>query len=151
MFLDLRVFGEPVWSGHSRIEQNRITWAHDCGDDGCLVNLEDDPTEHRNLAAGTSTVGTGVGASGNGVDPAHAAVMVELHAALKQLNTAIFTPHRGEDSVAACEAALNNGGFYGPFVDVVYNRDGDGAGRVKAGATGGRGGTGYGQEGGGGG
>ena len=63
----------------------------------------DDPTEHVDLALGA--------------DPTHSKLRAELRARLDELNTKIFKPNRGEDSVSACEMALSNGGFYGPFVE----------------------------------
>ena len=44
MFLDINVYGYPVhFGGETGTKQHELTWVHDCGD-GCLVNLEDDPT-----------------------------------------------------------------------------------------------------------
>ena len=78
-----------------------MTWTHDCGVDGCLVNLEEDPTEHNDIAT----------------DPSNTALRERLLALLKTFNENIFAPDRGEDSTLACAAAFRNGGYYGPFVD----------------------------------
>lgn len=111
---DVRMFGESVRMAATEAENHRVTWTQDCGDAGCLVNLEQDPTEHVDL----------------GPDPAHATLRKELRQALAELNRGIFSPDRGPDSVATCAAALHNGGFYGPFVefeasawDTVRQRD----------------------------
>ena len=83
MFLDINVYGYPVhFGGETGTKQHELTWVHDCGD-GCLVNLEDDPTEHVDLSAST--------------DPQHVKIKAELGAALKRLNEGIFSPDRGED------------------------------------------------------
>ena len=43
--------------------------------------------------------------------------LAELRARMDALNAGLFRPARGEMQVAACDAALRNGGYYGPFVD----------------------------------
>ena len=73
--------------------------------DGCLFQLDADPTEHHDVSA----------------DPANAARVKKMGALLKKLNASAFTPDRGTgpDFEASCEAAHERwGGFWGPFVDV---------------------------------
>ena len=51
-FVDVRALGEEIHFGATPSETAKLTWAHNCGDAGCLVNLADDPTEHVDLALG---------------------------------------------------------------------------------------------------
>lgn len=106
MFLDMKVFGEQVWAGSTKAEHHRLTWTHDCGEGGCLVNLEADPTEHDDLA--------------QSADPAVVAVLAELRADLARLNKGIFRPDRGEDSIASCRVALENGGYYASVTSMTH-------------------------------
>jgi len=76
-------------------------WAEDCGDRGCLFNVEADPNEHVDLSE----------------DPEHQETLEKLQTTLAELNKGLFLPFRGGMVVEACHAALDNGGFYGPFVD----------------------------------
>lgn len=75
---------------------------HDCGDAGCLYNIETDPTEHADLAS----------------SPEHAKKRTEMREQLRELNKGLFLPHRGEMSSDACLVGASVGGYYGPFVDV---------------------------------
>jgi arylsulfatase I/J len=81
---------------------------HDCGDRGCLYNIEADPYEHADLAADRDR------------DPAgkHEGRRAAMRAKLDELNEGLFLPHRGEMSVAACRVGASVGGYYGPFVGV---------------------------------
>jgi hypothetical protein len=59
-----------------------------------------DPAEHHNVAA------------------AHATIWSELFEAVLQLNATVYSPTRranGHDG-AACDQALKNGNFWGPFL-----------------------------------
>ena len=108
MFVDGKVFGSLTPMGESAEETARRTWAHDCGTKGCLVNIQDDPTEHVDLAIEQAG------------DPTVVALRTELREKLAELNLRLFTPERGEDSVEACQVALANGGFYGPWTDLNW-------------------------------
>ena len=74
------------------------TWAHDCGEPGCLYDVAADETEHHNLAEALPDVAR------------------KLKARLDELNMANYDPDRGAGDPAACRAAERYGGFYGPFV-----------------------------------
>ena len=63
-------------------------------------NLDLDPTEAVDLAS----------------DPRHANIKAQLFAMLQQHNDTTFTPNRGPVDPAACTAARQNGGFWGPWV-----------------------------------
>jgi len=41
-----------------------------------------------------------------------------MNVMLQDLNRGVFAPGRGSPSLAACSTSIQNGGFYGPFVDV---------------------------------
>jgi len=101
IFDDLKVFNKEVTLTYLEKNQDRLTWTYDCGDDGCLTNVEADPNEHINLAG----------------DPAYAIVKEELKGILKQLNKDVFQPDRGQPQLAACTTSLKTGGYLGPFVD----------------------------------
>jgi hypothetical protein len=72
-------------------------WMHDCGA-GELYDLLADPSEHVNIAS------------------THQALLASMQSRLQALNKDHFAPVRGSGDVAACEQAVRNGGFYGPFV-----------------------------------
>eukprot|EP00439_Symbiodinium_sp_Y106_P081783 s24_g20.t3 len=72
---DMKVFGEPLPVAQSQAEIDRQTWTIDCGA-GCLVNVEEDPTEHVNLAH----------------DPKHAGTLKALQETLEALNKDLFNP-----------------------------------------------------------
>ena len=69
---------------------------------GCLFDLDADPAEQTNVAAG------------------HPDVATRLHARLLQINATVFTPNRGgPDEKNGCAVALGRyGGFWGPFLDL---------------------------------
>jgi len=100
-FQDLKVMNKAIHVGRTQKEQDKVTWADHCGS-GCLFNVEADPTEHQNLAGKKE----------------YAEKLASLQTELQLLNKKIFRPLRGNPSVDACEVAIDNGGFYGPFVDV---------------------------------
>lgn len=101
-FTELKIFNVGIELGDTEEMQDKITWVEDCKD-GCLFNVEEDPTEHVNLAA----------------DAGHADILNKLKADLEELNKGIFRPLRGVvASVEACENGVAIGGYYGPFKDV---------------------------------
>jgi len=100
-FVDLELFDNPVSFTYREKAHDRLTWTQDCGDSGCLVNVEVDPNEHVNLAE----------------DPAYAHLKDELKLTLVNLNKDLFEPDRGYQQLAACTTAMKTGGYYGPFVD----------------------------------
>ena len=65
-------------------------------------SVDEDPTEHHNLAG----------------DPAHADLIADLHAALLKANASLFAPDRGAPTLQACDVAIDNGRYYGAFIDV---------------------------------
>ena len=100
MFADLKVFGVPLPYG-TPATQSKLTWVYDCdAAPGCLFNVETDSTEHTNLAG----------------DPKYANVLAELRSALNASNATLFNPDRGSTTLAACDTAIDQGHFYGPFV-----------------------------------
>jgi len=99
VFQDLKIFDVNVQLAETAALQDEITWVEDCGA-GCLFDVEADPTEHADLAR----------------DPKYAAVLGKLQQELQSLNRGVFRPVRGEPTVTACEASIDNGGYYGPFV-----------------------------------
>jgi len=100
-FQDIKVFDHSIAPANSPEGLDRVTWAGYCGS-GCLFNVEDDPTEHHNLAG----------------EQQFASKLAELQSELKSLNSNVFQPGRGKPSLSACNKAIDIGGFYGPFVDV---------------------------------
>jgi len=97
--LHVKVFDNYVYLGEDDETQDRITWTDDCAD-GCLFNVEADPTEHMDLAK----------------DPKYADMLSKLQGTLRSLNKDLFTPGRGVPLVGACDAAMANGGYYGPYL-----------------------------------
>lgn len=71
----------------------------DCSE-GCLYDLEADPSESVDLA---------------GEKPELLQAMLTR---MREINSTVFSPERGEKDPLACEKALGDyGGFWGPFVD----------------------------------
>lgn len=102
VFVDLKVFGQVV-KPDDPAKWSHETWSFDCGyDPGCLFNVEEDPTEHQNLAS----------------DPAFANVARKLSDALAKMNGTIFSPDRGTPQESACLRSIEIGGFLGPFMSV---------------------------------
>ena len=89
----------PTYPNNSGVQPSFIPkgWVHDCHT-GCLFNVREDPTEHANLADS---------------QPGRLAAMQKQ---LDNLNQNNFNPNRGRGDKRACERAVVNGGFYGPFV-----------------------------------
>lgn len=101
-FADFKVFNVPM-KFETETLSDRILWVYDCGyAPGCLFDLSKDPTEHHDLAG----------------DPAYVDVVSHLVEKLAEMNRTIYDPDRGNMSIDACEVAIRNGGFLGPFVDV---------------------------------
>lgn len=73
-----------------------LTWKYDCGS-GCLYDIEADPTEHVNLASSQPEL------------------LANLTQRLAELNQGNQFPNRGKPTLRACERAVLNGGYYGPF------------------------------------
>lgn len=79
----------------------------DCGMDvGCLFDLGEDPTEHRNLAA------------------EYPDIVAELRRSLSAHNATVFAPYRPNANAKACAVALSlykdpnhDFGWWGPFAD----------------------------------
>mmetsp|Transcript_31566 Transcript_31566/g.75636 ORF Transcript_31566/g.75636 Transcript_31566/m.75636 type:complete len:642 (+) Transcript_31566:51-1976(+) len=100
-FVDVKVFGSAVNLSATREKQDELVWMESCGDVGCLFNVDEDPHETEDLAR----------------NPVYSQIRARLATELQKLNRAVFKPHRGTDSEAACVVGLRNGGVYGPFVD----------------------------------
>lgn len=98
LFTAFDVFHQPVPITSSKAELDKVRWNSDCKD-GCLFNVEEDPTEHHDLAS----------------DPSFALRLAQMQGTLAELNRAYFDPDRGEGQLKACLTAMDNGGFYGPF------------------------------------
>jgi len=86
----------PLYTSQQQLEQ--LEQQEDCGD-GCLYNVEVDPTEHRDLAG----------------CPKHAKILARMQAKLAFLSRDNFEPDRGTSALKACEVQFFNGGYYGPF------------------------------------
>eukprot|EP00413_Alexandrium_margalefii_P010937 CAMPEP_0204530748 /NCGR_PEP_ID=MMETSP0661-20131031/10787_1 /ASSEMBLY_ACC=CAM_ASM_000606 /TAXON_ID=109239 /ORGANISM="Alexandrium margalefi, Strain AMGDE01CS-322" /LENGTH=677 /DNA_ID=CAMNT_0051536853 /DNA_START=48 /DNA_END=2081 /DNA_ORIENTATION=+ len=77
-------------------------WRGDCGD-GCLFNLEEDPSESQDLSK----------------DPSHKERLQSMIKTLAGFNKTLFMPERGETHLKACFSIMfNGGGHFGPFVDI---------------------------------
>jgi len=95
------LFDSSISVGGSAEAETRLSWMHDCSI-GCLFNVDADPGEHVDLRWSSE----------------HADVVWSMTAELEALNRNVFRPGRGEPSEAACEQFVDNGGYYGPWVDV---------------------------------
>jgi len=102
MFQEFKVLDEELVVSTDAATVAKLSWVHDCGDRGCLFNIEDDPNEHDDLAAQTKL----------------ASKLKAMREQLGQLNEGNFEPHRGDMSADACAAGTRNGGYYGPFVGI---------------------------------
>ena len=89
-------WGGPVFPNASTTLCN----ATDCAGDGCLYNIYADPEERTNLVH----------------DPQHSERVAALRALLAQLNVGLFDPARGKADPLACDRAVQNGNFWGPWV-----------------------------------
>ena len=75
-----------------------IETAEECGDDGCLYNIMDDPEERVNLAARMPEV------------------LKNMQNKLSNYISGYFNPDRGKAWPGACKAAIDYGNFWGPFL-----------------------------------
>jgi arylsulfatase I/J len=98
VFVDTKVLGSAFPYSFNDTEYARAIWQQDCGD-GCLFDIEKDPTEHVDLAK---------------VMPKK---LKELQTELAKANLTLFLPDRGEMRPQACQVYAEHGGYYGPFVD----------------------------------
>ncbi len=91
--------GQNIWQSPTYPNES-TSWPDtpfSCGE-GCLFDLESDPTEHNDVAA------------------AHPDVVARMRARVAELQRAVYNPVRGRDDGTACKAALGEwGGFWGPF------------------------------------
>jgi arylsulfatase B len=77
------------------------TFEYDCGTDGCLFDIFNDPTEHFDIADS---------------QPEIRQTMLNR---LNELNKSFFNPDRGGGDISACEIAVGRyDNHYGPFVEV---------------------------------
>jgi hypothetical protein len=102
-YTELKLFNQKIPLASREEVEDRITWVQDCGSRGCLLDVSTDPEERHDLVN----------------DHAHADVLMELQSELSRLNNHLFQPRRGSQVFEACEAAIDNGGFYGPFVNAT--------------------------------
>jgi len=86
----------PLYTSQQQLEQ--LEQQQDCGE-GCLFNVQLDPTEHHDLAS----------------CPHHTHVLARMQAKLALLSKDNFNPDRGHSALEACEVQFLNGGYYGPF------------------------------------
>lgn len=91
---------DGCWSG--LVYPNASTTTPPCNStdcaNGCLFQIFNDPTEHVNLVEDMPAKAT------------------EMRALLAQLNKGYFNPDRGQPDVRACDRAMQNGNFWGPFL-----------------------------------
>jgi len=77
-------------------------WRGDCKD-GCLYNLDEDPSESYDLSK----------------DPSQKERLARMIQTLAEFNKTLFVPERGETLLNACFSIMFNGhGHFGPFVDI---------------------------------
>eukprot|EP00494_Astrolonche_serrata_P030821 UN31089 len=79
-------------------------WLHNCsenGKTGCLYNIFDDPTEHKDLSS----------------DPKYADRIKTMYNRLLDLRKTNFQPNRGEQTYDSCIQSARYSGFYGPWLD----------------------------------
>eukprot|EP00441_Pelagodinium_beii_P033851 CAMPEP_0197639640 /NCGR_PEP_ID=MMETSP1338-20131121/14202_1 /TAXON_ID=43686 ORGANISM="Pelagodinium beii, Strain RCC1491" /NCGR_SAMPLE_ID=MMETSP1338 /ASSEMBLY_ACC=CAM_ASM_000754 /LENGTH=679 /DNA_ID=CAMNT_0043212397 /DNA_START=62 /DNA_END=2101 /DNA_ORIENTATION=- len=77
-------------------------WRGDCSD-GCLFNLEVDPSESHDLSK----------------DPSQKERLARMIQTLAEFNKTLFVPERGETHLDTCFSMMfNGGGHFGPFVDI---------------------------------
>jgi hypothetical protein len=96
------------WQGPQFPNVSTATWIAeteelDCGSEGCLFELEADPTEHHDLRAEATS----------GSWP----ILPQLMKMLLDENQTVFSPDRGSGAQgAACAQAAANGGYWGPWL-----------------------------------
>lgn len=82
------------------IEVGVGSWASEECKNGCLFDLEADPTEHHDISKD------------------YAEEVATMKARLDELNKDNYNPDRGSEQQAACTQAVEYGGFYGPWIDI---------------------------------
>jgi len=97
---EIHLFGELLSLNLPQEKVEKIMVTEHCAD-GKLFNVEDDPTEQKDLSA----------------DPKYFDILQELRADLAAFNKNFFDPDRGAPVMDSCWAAMKVGGYYGPFVD----------------------------------
>jgi len=105
LFSDFKFMDEPTFIGGKHDDQPELTQVYDCGKQGCLFNIEADPSEHINEVGNKE----------------YRHIHMELMNALAMANMSIFHPNRGHPTSEACSVAIDQGGFYGPFSDLPDN------------------------------
>ena len=92
--------GSAGWTGpHYPNSSHRIDVVAKCGD-GCLYNIKEDPLEQHDLATKLPDV------------------LKKMQLKLAEYQSTHFTPDRGSYWPGACDAAINNYGYYwGPFLN----------------------------------
>eukprot|EP00931_Biecheleriopsis_adriatica_P007110 TRINITY_DN108425_c0_g1_i1.p1 TRINITY_DN108425_c0_g1~~TRINITY_DN108425_c0_g1_i1.p1 ORF type:complete len:684 (+),score=121.75 TRINITY_DN108425_c0_g1_i1:82-2133(+) len=98
---DVKLFGEKLDLGFPQEQVDALMDIEHCGD-GKLFNVEEDPTEQKDLSK----------------DPSHANILKVLQADLASFNKGLFDPDRGSPTMDACWSAMKVGGFYGPYANV---------------------------------
>jgi len=99
-FTDIKLFDHGINASLDVEKVERMTWVQDCGSEGCLFNIVEDPNERIDL----------------GQNPDFKLLRAQMLSTLQKMNENVFRPQRGELSTVACDAGIKNGGFYGPFV-----------------------------------
>ena len=91
---------EAGWTGpHYPNSSHHVDAIAKCGD-GCLYNIKDDPLEQHDLATELPDI------------------LKMMQSKLAKYQSTHFNPDRGSEWPGACEAAINNYGYYwGPFLD----------------------------------
>ena len=85
----------------SMVRWNTITQV--CGrtvETGCLYDVYADPNEYNNIIASKQEV------------------WKTMLARMDEVQKGVWSPVRGNTDPRACEAAIANGGFWGPFIDL---------------------------------
>ena len=72
------------------------------------ARLQEDPNEATDLA----------------LDPAYKTRLTSMISSLARLNTTLFQPQRGQQQLAACDRGIDEGGYYGPWIDLEGTREG---------------------------
>jgi arylsulfatase I/J len=90
------------WTGPQYPNQTNpnggISASVNCGDTGCLFNIKEDPEERHDLASTMPDM------------------LKEMKTKFVKLNETYFNPNRGRPWPEACETAVKNGNFWGPFL-----------------------------------
>jgi len=108
-FVDFKCVDRPVLFRGDPAEASRAKWDSDCGEEGCLFNLDDDPSEAMDLKAATCA---------SAADKDAARAEADLRRMLTGVRSTEFAPNRGNLSFVACDTAVTNRGVYGPFASI---------------------------------